>query len=60
MNRANAVKEALVSKFNLDPNKFSVDGMGWDRPADSNDPFNQPRIAAWRSRSIRPRNNNPV
>ncbi len=40
MNRANAVKEELVKKFNLDPNKFSVDGIGWDRPADSNDPLN--------------------
>ena len=24
----------------LDPNQFAVDGMGWDRPADSNDPLN--------------------
>ncbi len=40
MNRANAVKEELVKKYNLDPNKFSVDGIGWDRPADSNDPLN--------------------
>jgi NitT/TauT family transport system substrate-binding protein len=40
MNRANAVKEGLVSKFNLDPNKFSVAGMGWDVPADSSDPRN--------------------
>jgi outer membrane protein OmpA-like peptidoglycan-associated protein len=40
MNRANAVKEELVNKFNLDPNKFSVDGVGWDRPADGNDPLN--------------------
>jgi NitT/TauT family transport system substrate-binding protein len=40
-NRANAVKEALVEKFKLDPNKFSVAGMGWSRPADWNDPTNQ-------------------
>ncbi len=40
MNRANAVKEGLVSKFNLDPNKFSVVGMGWEVPADSSDPQN--------------------
>jgi len=42
MNRANAVKEELVNpnKYKLDPNKFSVDGVGWDRPADSNDPLN--------------------
>ena len=38
--RANAVKEALVEKFKLDPNKFSVAGMGWSRPADWNDPAN--------------------
>ncbi len=38
-NRANAVKEALVNKFNtLDPNQFNVEGMGWDRPADPNNP----------------------
>lgn len=40
-NRAGAVKEALVNKFKLDPNQFNVEGMGWDRPADSNDEFNQ-------------------
>jgi NitT/TauT family transport system substrate-binding protein len=40
MNRANAVKEGLVKKFKLDPNKFSVVGMGWDVPADSTDPNN--------------------
>ena len=40
MNRANAVKEALVRKFKLNPNQFAVDGVGWDRPADRNDPEN--------------------
>ncbi|MHB8899614.1 MAG: phosphate ABC transporter substrate-binding/OmpA family protein [Thermoguttaceae bacterium] len=40
MNRANAVKEGLVAKFNLDPNKFAVAGMGWEVPADSSDPQN--------------------
>jgi len=40
MNRANAVKEALVQKFTFDPNQFNVDGLGWDRPADSTDPQN--------------------
>jgi NitT/TauT family transport system substrate-binding protein len=40
MSRANAVKEALVRKYNLDPNQFAVDGVGWDRPADPNDPLN--------------------
>jgi len=40
LNRANAVKEALVEKFSLDPNQFGVEGVGWDRPADPNDPDN--------------------
>ncbi len=39
-NRANAVKEALVEKFKLDPNQFAVDGVGWGRPADPQDPHN--------------------
>jgi hypothetical protein len=37
-NRANAVKEALVAKFELDPNQFTVDGVGWDRPVDPKRP----------------------
>ncbi|MCG3136814.1 MAG: hypothetical protein HJJLKODD_00650 [Phycisphaerae bacterium] len=40
LHRANAVKEALVQKYKLDPNQFAVEGMGWDKPADSNDPDN--------------------
>ena len=41
LNRANSVKEALVRKFpTLQPNQFSAIGMGWDRPADPNDPMN--------------------
>jgi len=40
-NRANAVKEALVRKFKLNPNQFAVEGVGWDRPADRGDPDNQ-------------------
>ncbi len=40
--RANAVKQALVTKFQtLDPNQFNVEGKGWDRPGDPNDPLNQ-------------------
>ena len=40
-NRANAIKEALVQKYpDLDPNRFNVDGVGWDRPADPSDPLN--------------------
>ncbi|HEX4131001.1 MAG TPA: phosphate ABC transporter substrate-binding/OmpA family protein [Pirellulales bacterium] len=42
-NRANAVKEALVSKYKLDPNQFTAVGMGWDVPADPNDPDNHAR-----------------
>lgn len=41
MNRANAVKEALVQKFNLEPNRLIADGLGWDRPADPANPFDQ-------------------
>lgn len=41
MNRANAVKEALVKKFpTLQPNQFAASGVGWDRPADPADPLN--------------------
>jgi NitT/TauT family transport system substrate-binding protein len=41
LNRANAIKEALVQKYpDLNPNRFNVDGVGWDRPADSTDPLN--------------------
>jgi outer membrane protein OmpA-like peptidoglycan-associated protein len=40
-NRANAVKEALVRQFpSLQANQFSTAGMGWDRPADADDPLN--------------------
>jgi ABC-type nitrate/sulfonate/bicarbonate transport system substrate-binding protein/outer membrane protein OmpA-like peptidoglycan-associated protein len=40
-NRANAVKEAIVKKFNtLQANQFAVSGVGWDRPADPRDPTN--------------------
>jgi NitT/TauT family transport system substrate-binding protein len=42
LNRANAVKEALVRKFpSLQPNQFVTSGIGWNRPADPNDPLNQ-------------------
>src|SRR5438094_3459318 len=41
LNRANAVKEAIVRKFtSLQPNQFSTVGLGWDRPADPADPDN--------------------
>ncbi len=40
-NRANSVKEALVKKYDLDPNQFNVEGLGWDKPADDSDRMNQ-------------------
>jgi outer membrane protein OmpA-like peptidoglycan-associated protein len=40
-NRANAVKESLVQKYDvLDPNQFTAAGMGWERPFDPKDPDN--------------------
>ena len=39
--RADAVKQALVKKYKFDPNKFIVEGKGWDEPADPDDPMNQ-------------------
>ena len=39
-NRAQAVKSALSEKFDLDPNQFNTDGLGWDRPVDPEDPLN--------------------
>jgi outer membrane protein OmpA-like peptidoglycan-associated protein len=41
LNRANAVKEAVLRKFpSLQPNQFSTNGLGWDRPADTSDADN--------------------
>jgi NitT/TauT family transport system substrate-binding protein len=41
-NRANSVKESILKKFpTLQPNQFSVSGVGWARPADPADPLNQ-------------------
>jgi ABC-type nitrate/sulfonate/bicarbonate transport system substrate-binding protein len=39
--RAEAVKQALVKKYNFDANKFTVEGKAWDEPADGDDPMNQ-------------------
>jgi NitT/TauT family transport system substrate-binding protein len=39
--RAKAVKEALVRKFNFPAAKFVSKGLGWDEPADPNEPENQ-------------------
>ncbi len=38
--RAEAIRRALVEKFKFDPNKFSIQGKGWEDPADANDPNN--------------------
>lgn len=40
LDRANGVKEALVAKFKFDPNKFVIEGKGWNEPADPDDPDN--------------------
>jgi NitT/TauT family transport system substrate-binding protein len=41
LNRANAVKEAILRKFpSLQPNQFATAGIGWDRPADATDADN--------------------
>jgi hypothetical protein len=39
--RAEAIKRALIDKYKFDPNKFTIQGKGWDTPADANDPNNQ-------------------
>ena len=36
--RAGSVKESLVGKYEFDENRFAVDGVGWDRPADPEQP----------------------
>ena len=41
LDRANAVKKALVQKYKFDPNKFVIEGKGWNEPADPTDPLNQ-------------------
>ena len=38
--RANAVKEALVNKYKMNPNQFTASGLGWSVPADPSDPNN--------------------
>ncbi len=40
MDRAMAVKNALVEKYKFDPNKFIVEGKGWNEPAEGEDPDN--------------------
>jgi ABC-type nitrate/sulfonate/bicarbonate transport system substrate-binding protein len=40
LNRAKAVRDSLVKQFELEPARFAVDGLGWDRPADDDHPDN--------------------
>lgn len=40
LDRAESVKNALVEKFAFDPNKFIIEGEGWNQPADPDDPGN--------------------
>lgn len=42
--RAAAVKQALVKKFDLDPNRFTVLGRGWDKPLDANNQAKNRRV----------------
>jgi outer membrane protein OmpA-like peptidoglycan-associated protein len=39
--RAESIKRALIDKYKFDPNKFTVEGKGWDDPANPDDPMNQ-------------------
>ncbi len=41
MDRAEAVKRALVQKYKFEANKFTADGLAWDEPADPDEPMNQ-------------------
>ncbi|MFB3891664.1 MAG: phosphate ABC transporter substrate-binding/OmpA family protein [Phycisphaerae bacterium] len=38
--RAEAIKRALIDKYKFEPNKFIIEGAGWDKPADEKDPGN--------------------
>lgn len=40
LDRANAVKNALVENYEFDPNKFVIEGKGWNEPANADDPMN--------------------
>ncbi|MDX1501749.1 MAG: phosphate ABC transporter substrate-binding/OmpA family protein [Thermoanaerobaculia bacterium] len=40
LDRARAVNKALIDKYDFDPNKFVIEGMGWNAPADPEDPDN--------------------
>jgi hypothetical protein len=38
LERAGAVKDEVIKQFKFDDNRFAVDGLGWDRPADMERP----------------------
>jgi len=38
--RAESIKKALSEKYKFDPNKFTIEGKGWDVPADPSAPDN--------------------
>ena len=40
LRRADSVKGALVEKFEFDEGRFAVDGLGWERPVDPEQPDN--------------------
>lgn len=45
LNRANAVREALLRKFpTLQPNQFATSGVGWDRPVDASNHAKNRRV----------------
>ncbi len=41
LSRAEAIRKALIEKYKFDPNKFVIEGKGWDVPADAKDAENQ-------------------
>jgi outer membrane protein OmpA-like peptidoglycan-associated protein len=41
LDRANAVKKAIIDTYKFDPNKFGVEGKAWDTPFDEHEPLNQ-------------------
>ena len=40
LERAQSVRDALIKEFSFDPNKFVVEGEGWNVPANAEDPGN--------------------
>jgi len=41
LERAKAVRDALIKKYKFNPNKFVIVGKAWDSPFDTSDPLNQ-------------------